>query len=119
MSELWTGTARPILPVAEMRRASAFYTSIGFDVESYGHGEYAFVRGATIAIDLSLSPDHDPLTTAGMIYVTVDDPDAVHARLARLDAPRLQPVENKPWGMREFAFTDPDNNLIRVGAPLT
>jgi hypothetical protein len=28
---------------------------------------------------------------------------------------RLDRLEEKPWGMREFAMVDPDGNLIRIG----
>ncbi len=31
---------------------------------------------------------------------------------------RITRVEDKPWGMREFALADVDNNLLRIGAPL-
>ena len=27
--------------------------------------------------------------------------------------PRLEPLEEKPWGLREFAVIDPDGNLLR------
>ena len=33
-------------------------------------------------------------------------------------AARLTAVEDKPWGMREFAVVDPNGNLLRVGRPL-
>ncbi|CAN5420238.1 N/A [soil metagenome] len=118
MSSYWSGTSTPILPVADMGRAIAFYERIGLDVELYRTGEYAFVRGDGITIDLSVTPEYDPLVMAGMTYLTVTDPDALHKHLAALEVPRLSPVENKPWGMREFALADPDNNLIRIGAAL-
>jgi hypothetical protein len=27
----------------------------------------------------------------------------------------MEALEDKPWGLREFALVDPDGNLIRVG----
>jgi hypothetical protein len=46
--------------------------------------------------------------------------DALYAEchdsgLSRSGTTRLSPVENSPWGMREFVITDPDGNLVRVG----
>jgi predicted lactoylglutathione lyase len=130
-------TSTPILPVADMTRSAAFYNAIGFDVELYEHGGYAFVRGGGITIDLSATDGFNPFTMAGMAYLTVDDVDVSHALIlatglvahaADLDEQALQAlwtsgtslaristVENKPWGMREFALADPDNNLLRVG----
>jgi len=32
------------------------------------------------------------------------------AGISTLDAP-----EDKPWGMREFAVSDPDETLLRIG----
>jgi hypothetical protein len=37
------------------------------------------------------------------------------AELPRRGIPRQEVLENKPWGMREFAIVDPDGNLIRIG----
>jgi hypothetical protein len=31
----------------------------------------------------------------------------------------LEAVEDKPWGMREFAIVDPNGTLIRVGQQRT
>jgi hypothetical protein len=33
--------------------------------------------------------------------------------------PRLDRLENKPWGLREFALVDADGNLVRVGQVIT
>jgi hypothetical protein len=29
--------------------------------------------------------------------------------------PRMDRLQDKPWGLREFAVVDPDGNLPRVG----
>ncbi len=135
---MWRGaTATPILPVASIERAAEFYREIGFIVEPYD-SEYAFVRGGGLSIDLAQSDGFDPFVMAGMAYVTVKDPDASHAAIAATglvagyhdlgeaalrerwkageSLARITAVENKPWGMREFALADTDNNLIRIGA---
>lgn len=46
--------------------------------------------------------------------------DAVHAAmqltaLPERGIPRLDPVGDKPWGMREFAIVDESGNLLRIG----
>ncbi len=44
------------------------------------------------------------------------DESALRSRWAAGDSlARITPVEDKPWGMREFALADADNNLLRVG----
>lgn len=114
-----------------------FYREIGFDVQVAEVGGYAFVEASGIRFHLSESAAFDPFTEAGMIYLYVDDVDSVHAglslpsadslshqqlvglwlqggSLARMGTPR-----DEAWGMREFALLDPDNNLVRVGTPLS
>lgn len=64
--------------------------------------------------------DLPPAENYGQCYWRVTDVDALHAEcqaagLPRAGVPRLDAVENKPWGMREFAIVDPNGNLVRVG----
>jgi hypothetical protein len=42
----------------------------------------------------------------------------VSADLPRRGIPRQDVLEDKPWGMREFAVVDPDGNLLRIGQTL-
>lgn len=79
MTRQWLGSATPILPVASMDQAAGFYRAIGFEVEIYHHGGYAFVRGDDISIDLTVTPEFDPFAMAGMAYLTVVDSDATRA----------------------------------------
>lgn len=136
MSAHWSGYAAAILPVADLARAVAFYRGLGFDVEMADAGAYAFVESGGIRFHLSESPGFDPFEHADMIYLYVDDVDAVHASLELEQAAslshddligrwqrgeslaRVRPVRDEPWGMREFSFADPDNNLVRVGTRL-
>ena len=51
-------------------------------------------------------------------YLRVGDADALHREWTAV-APdaggRINAVEDKPWGLREFAVWDPHGNLLRVG----
>jgi hypothetical protein len=40
------------------------------------------------------------------------------AELPRKGIPRQDVLEDKPWGIREFAIVDPDGNLLRIGQTL-
>jgi uncharacterized glyoxalase superfamily protein PhnB len=31
----------------------------------------------------------------------------------------VTPLVDQPWGMREFALTDPSGNRLRIGRPIT
>ena len=58
-----------------------------------------------------------------MCYIRVSDAEALSrafasAELPRSGIPRQDALEDKPWGMREFAIVDADGNLLRIGQTL-
>lgn len=64
-----------------------------------------------------------PSENYAQCYWRVKQVDALYAEckganLPRFGAPRLETVEDKPWGMREFAIVDPNGNLVRIGQEL-
>jgi hypothetical protein len=50
------------------------------------------------------------------LYLYLEDVDGLAATVQDLRAGRRGP-EDKPWGMHEFAISDPDETLVRVGWP--
>jgi uncharacterized glyoxalase superfamily protein PhnB len=50
------------------------------------------------------------------ISVRVDDLDAQHARLKERGV-AVSPIQARPWGERNFNFTDPDGYLWEYGQP--
>ncbi len=104
------------LPVRAMPEAIGFYETAGFDVESYDGG-FAFVHyaGASVFdLDLDLRENVDPTTNGAGCFITTDDADQWHARLAAAGLP-VTAIADMPWGMREFALTDPSGNRLRIG----
>jgi uncharacterized glyoxalase superfamily protein PhnB len=116
-SRLGVVDSTPILPVVEMDAAVAFYESAGFDVQQYEGGGYTFVRVDDESVfDLStVERGLDPATNNAACYLIVEDVEAWHRRLADLGV-SVTSLEDKPWGMREFAVTDPSGNRLRFGA---
>ena len=53
-----------------------------------------------------------PLENPFGVYLYSDDVDGLAARFPEL---LIHPPEHKPWGMYEFAVSDPDHTLVRVG----
>ncbi len=105
---------KPILPVADMSTAIEFYRRIGFDVASYDDG-YAWVRHrGDEVLHLRAVDDLDPSSNRSSVYLHVLDADAWHA-VATTMGETIGEISDRPWGMREFAFTDPSGNLVRVG----
>lgn len=95
--------------VADLPRAKRFYgDTLGWRLETdepYVAG-FWFGSGYLVA---ALEPDaaakpHD----SGMgVTVRVDDLDAQHARL-KAGGVGVSSIESRPWGQRDFSFTDPD-----------
>lgn len=112
MENAWRGLV-PELPVADMRRALDYYQgALGFTVQWVyeGHGFASLIRDG---VRLFLRRQDPPFEEVVCNFY-VDDVDAVHSALSASGARVLSAPEDKPWGTREFAFEDPDQNLFRV-----
>jgi len=105
-----------ILPCNDLDASVAFYTLLGFTLES-DWGDYRILadgKGWHLhlrAEDMSkLQAPYNPFG----LYLYVDDVDAVAGRvrdaIIEPGAPHL-----KPWGTYEFAVSDPDGVLVRIG----
>jgi predicted enzyme related to lactoylglutathione lyase len=113
---------RLMLAVRSLRASTDFYMNVlgltrDFGDESDG---WSWLSRDRFRIGLGACPYALPAAELGdhsyVLYVTVDDIDALHAVWASRGAPILTPPETKPWGMREFAMVDPDGTLLRFGA---
>jgi uncharacterized glyoxalase superfamily protein PhnB len=61
------------------------------------------------------SPDDlDGLETRGA-YIVVDDVEAVHSRAVAAGARILRPLQETPYGSREFGLRDPEGHSWGVG----
>lgn len=49
------------------------------------------------------------------LYLAVDDPDALHARLQAAGAAIVMPLHDTDYGSRDFACRDPEGNLWSFG----
>ena len=56
----------------------------------------------------------DPERNGAGCYLVVQDADEWHARMNAEGLP-VTPIEDQPWGMREYTLTDPSGNRIRIG----
>ncbi|MBV6863576.1 bleomycin resistance protein [Xanthomonas euvesicatoria] len=111
----------PTLPSRSIPQTVAFYRQLGFVGDAHPHDAgYAILRRGDGELHFFAHPDLDPAGCYAGCYIRVGDVDAVHAamKLAALPEqgiPRLDPVGDKPWGMREFAIVDESGNLLRIG----
>jgi uncharacterized glyoxalase superfamily protein PhnB len=61
--------------------------------------------------------DSSPFALSGpvLLYVTVDDPDALHERAAAAGAEIVMGLTDQDYGSREFAARDPHGNVWSFG----
>jgi catechol 2,3-dioxygenase-like lactoylglutathione lyase family enzyme len=112
--------AFPIVPARDLDATRAFYERIGFRTVGWwpdAFGGYAILTTDTLEMHFFRFPELDPATSYAQCYWRVADVDALHATLIRAGLNASIP-EDKPWGMREFALSDPNGTLVRVGQPL-
>lgn len=117
------GIAIPILPSRDLNETRAFYERLGFQAAGWWpteFGGYAILRRGDLSMHFFAFQDISPDQNYAQCYWRVKDVDALYAEfhsagLTLSGTPRLEPVEDKPWGMREFSITDPNGNLVRVG----
>ena len=114
----------PCLPSRELKRTAAFFDSIGFKTVLIDHGDgYLIIRKDWVEIHFYPDPAFDPLTAAQSCYIRLADVDHAVApmagKLPTSGFPRLQPPVNREWGLREAYLFDPDNNLIKIGSPVS
>jgi len=116
--------AIPQLPARVMERTPAFYRRLGFATEVVSPGgDYAIADRGCLLIHLFLHSELVPAEWAFGCYLRVSDVDTLCAEFSKAGLPaagipRLAAVEDKPWGMREFALVDENRAQIRVGEVL-
>lgn len=115
-------TAIPILPCRDLDETLSFYVSLGFvlEFEQIEPDVYAILRLEDAEIHFFGHPALDPAASIAGCYLRVSDADGVYGWWSPLGLPsqgipRLDPIADRPWGMREFALIDPNGNLVRVG----
>ena len=116
--------AIPILPSRSVNDTLAFFRRLGFDGKIWGDPySYAILRRGTVELHFFTHKELRPADSSAGCYIRVSNVESIYqafalAQLARKGIPRMDALEDKPWGMREFAIVDPDGNLLRVGQTL-
>ena len=116
--------AIPILPSRSLNDTLAFFRRLGFDGKIWGDPySYAILTRGTVELHFFTHEELNTAESSAGCYIRVLDVENIYrafalAQLPQRGIPRLDALENKPWGMREFAIVDPDGNLLRIGQSL-
>jgi len=124
-------TMIPILPTPAIDPTLEFYESLGFEVthKQARPNTYAVVERGGMRIDFFVLKGLDPANSYSSCYVLVSDVDAIYeafksglrAALGRLPSrgvPRIGPLRDLSYGVRQFLMVDPGGNTIRIGQPI-
>ncbi|MFS0735899.1 VOC family protein [Sphingomonas sp. 1P06PA] len=110
-----THGAVAILPATDLAASRAFYERLGFKVSAfYPHHGYCIMHdanGASLHLTAVTPGSVDPARNTHGVYLYSAD-------VAALAEAMGVGAEPKPWGLLEFAVSDPDGTLIRVGWPI-
>jgi catechol 2,3-dioxygenase-like lactoylglutathione lyase family enzyme len=111
----------PVIPVRDLDAALERYRRLGFTVHAYeGAEHYGYAERGSVSLHLSETTTHEEGREGAEIYLYVSDADALHAQWKASDVEgRLTRLHDTPYGLREFAYVDPDGTAHRVGSPVT
>ena len=114
-----------IVPCNDLDASEAFYNRLGFIRSEAdrnrpdGNNDYRMLSDGkggdvhlTKAVPDWLIKGRNPFG----LYLYTEDVDALAARFPG-EVLEKQGASHKPWGMYEFALSDPDDTLVRVGWP--
>ena len=113
--------AIPILPCRSVSATVEFYKRLGFEGGAHEfNGDYAILRRGAVELHFFTHKELVPAESFSGCYVRVLDVEGVYrsissSLLPRTGIPRMDTLEDKPWGLREFAVVDLDGNLLRIG----
>lgn len=115
--------AIPQLPSRSIEKTLAFYARLGFEGEAVPGHAYAIAVRGSLELHFFLHETLRPHESSFSCYLRVQDVEAMYqafsaAGLPATGIPRMERLENKSWGMKEFAVLDEDGTLIRIGQVL-
>lgn len=105
------GQLVPELPVTDVERAQQHYRdALGFEIGwLYPDKEIGAVSRGKVAIFFRKRAT--PFEAA-VHWVFAEDIDATYGELKSLGANIVDPLETKPWGLRQFTVKDLDGNIF-------
>ena len=105
-----------IVPCSDIEASEAFYKRLGLTVVS-DYGDYRILadgRGWHLHLNSTPGWPRKVEDNAIGLYLYVDDVDAVADQVRELIIEQGAPHQ-KPWGTYEFAVSDPNGTLVRIG----
>ncbi len=114
--------------VEDMEATISFYTQVlAFALVRHEAGSYASLRSGSVILGIgpiAKLPEEGGYFTRDIsshqrgvgveIVLEVDDVDRWHDRVTASGYPILEPLQERPWGLRDFRLADPDGYYLRI-----
>lgn len=103
----------PELPVRDVATAQDWYRDkLGFKIEwIYPTGEIGAVSHGDAVIFFRQT---DAAFAPATFWMFSEDVDAAYETIRAAGVEIAEPIEDKPWGLRQFTFRDLSGNLFQV-----
>jgi len=95
-----------------------YLSKLGFQLFGDNDFEgYLMVHKDNVEIHFFEFKELDPKENYGQVYIRTDDIDSLYKSLldSKVNIHPNGALQTKPWGQKEFALLDPDNNLLTFG----
>lgn len=114
-------SSNAIFHVSNIEESLDFYTKIiGFDID-FTFAEpivYAGLKFGNECLHLSSQYPYNDNKGHGSIYIVFESVDELYEKFVKKELEFLAHIEDREYGMRDFAIKDLDGNQIGFGAPL-
>lgn len=108
----------PKLPMRDKNVTREYYSNLGFKQLGEIHYDgYLMIKRDKIQIHFFEFKELKPKENYGQVYIRTDNIEQLYNSFLEKNI-TIHPagkLEIKPWGQKEFALLDPDNNLITFG----
>ncbi len=122
----------PLLPCRTIQPVVDFYTALGFEVTflQKSPNPFAAVERGDIKLQFFGMRKYEPSESYSTCYVLTEDVAglyeafraglrAAYGKIPNRGIPRIGPLKDMSYGVRQFLMTDPGGNCIRVGQPIS
>jgi catechol 2,3-dioxygenase-like lactoylglutathione lyase family enzyme len=118
MENMGTVEIKAFVPSKDFETSKRFYSELGFTV-AWSSDDLAYLHAghASFLLQRFFVKDH---AHNFMMHMLVEDVDAwwrhvESKQMAKTYGVRVNPPEDRPWGIRDFTIDDPTGVLWRIG----
>lgn len=108
--------SEPIFAVRDVAEAIAFYRDVLGMPQSWTWDDpptFGSVRWGDVCLMFSRQVELAAKVEGHQHYIRVSDVDALYERHVKAGAPIVSPIQNHPWGAREYVVRDPNGYHLR------